>query len=82
MFYSPVTTNGSEASASDKLHLFKYVEDSEQYKLKTFESRGGYKAWKKVLAEMQPQQVIDQVAQLGVRSHARDHPAYQRRALC
>ena len=67
MFYSPVTTNGSEASASDKLHLFKYVEDSEQYKLKTFESRGGYKAWKKVLAEMQPLQVIDQVKNSGLR---------------
>ncbi len=67
MFYSPVITNGSEAAASDKLHLFKYVEDSEQYKLKTFESHGGYKAWKKVLTEMQPQQVIDEVKNSGLR---------------
>ncbi len=67
MFYSPVITNGSEAAGSDKLHLFKYVEDSEQYKIKTFESRGGYKAWKKVLSEMQPQQVIDEVKNSGLR---------------
>jgi NADH-quinone oxidoreductase subunit F len=67
MFYSPVITNGSEAAASDKLHLFKYVEDSEQYKLMTFESHGGYKAWKKVLTEMQPQQVIDEVKNSGLR---------------
>ncbi len=67
MFYSPVITNAGEVAASDRLHLFKYVEDPEQYRLETFEANGGYRAWKKVLAEMSTQQVIDEVKKSGIR---------------
>lgn len=67
MFYSPVRTNASEAATNEKLHLFKYVEDPEQIKIATYESRGGYTAWKKVLQDWQPDQVIEEVKKSGLR---------------
>lgn len=67
MFYSPVRTNASEVAGSDKLHLFKYAEDPDQFKLETFEAHGGYVAWRKVLSEMQPDQVIEIVKSSGLR---------------
>ncbi|MEA2031214.1 MAG: NADH-quinone oxidoreductase subunit NuoF [candidate division Zixibacteria bacterium] len=67
MFYSPVRTNAAEVAKSDKLHLFRYVEDPEQVKIEKFEEHGGYVAWKKVLTEMEPVQVIDEVKNSGLR---------------
>ena len=67
MFYSPVITNASEAAKNEKLHLFKYVEDPEQYKIDTFVSRGGYKAWKNVLDGIPPAEVIETVKASGLR---------------
>jgi len=67
MFYSPVTTNAAEATASDQLHLFKYVEDPDQHKIETYEAHGGYAAWKKVLNGMPPVAVIEEVKQSGLR---------------
>jgi hypothetical protein len=31
MFYSPVITNAADVAKDEKLHLFKYVEDSTQH---------------------------------------------------
>ena len=66
-FYSPVITNAAMVAKSDKLHLFRYVEDEHQYELAKFEEHGGYKAWRKVLAEGKPRQVIDEVKNSGLR---------------
>lgn len=67
MFYSPVITNASAVAASDKLHLFRYVEDPDQVHLDTCEKHGGWRAWKKVLTGMGAEQVIDEVKKSGVR---------------
>lgn len=67
MFYSPVITNATEAAISDRLHLFRYVEDSSQHKIETYESHGGYAAWKKVLNGMSPEAVIEEVKKSGLR---------------
>jgi len=67
MFYSPVITNASEAAKSDRLHLFKYVEDPEQYQVDTYVKHGGYVAWKKVLDSMKPDAVIAEVKTSGLR---------------
>ena len=67
MFYSPVITNAAEAAKSDKLHLFKYVEDAQQHLVATYEQHGGYTAWKKVLGGMKPEQVIEEVKASGLR---------------
>ncbi|UCD63747.1 MAG: NADH-quinone oxidoreductase subunit NuoF [Candidatus Zixiibacteriota bacterium] len=66
-FYSPVITNAADAAKDDRLHLFKYVEDPDQYKIATYEAHGGYKAWKKVMGGMTPQQVTDEVKKSGLR---------------
>lgn len=66
-FYSPVITNATEAVDSTRLHLFKYVEDPNQTSLKTYVQHGGYSAWKKVLAGMTSEQVIDEVKKSGLR---------------
>lgn len=67
MFYSPVITNASAVAASDKLHLFRYVEDADQVHIDTFEKHGGWRAWKKVLDDMTAGQVIDVVKKSGIR---------------
>ena len=67
MFYSPVITNAAEAAKSDRLHLFKYVEDPDQDKLDTFVKHGGYAAWRKVLDGMKPDEVIAEVKTSGLR---------------
>lgn len=67
MFYSPVITNAAEAAKSDRLHLFKYVEDPEQYQVDTYVKHGGYVAWKKVLDSMKPDAVIAEVKTSGLR---------------
>ncbi len=67
MFYSPVITNAAEAAKSDRLHLFKYVEDPDQDKLDTFVKHGGYAAWRKVLDGMKPDEVIAEVKTSGPR---------------
>jgi len=67
MFYSPVITNASEATSNEKMHLFRYVEDPEQVNVGTYESHGGYRAWKKVLTEMEPDAVIAEVKKSGLR---------------
>ncbi len=67
-FYSPVITNANEVTASNKLHLFKYVEDPKQHEVDTFVAHGGYKAWRKVLTGgMTPDAVIDEVKKSGLR---------------
>jgi len=66
-FYSPVITNSAEVAASDSLHLFKYVDDPDQYKLDSFEKHGGYEAWKKAVTSMKPDEVIDEVKRSGLR---------------
>lgn len=67
MFYSPVTTNADEVKNSDRLHLFRYVEDPDQYKIDTFEVHGGYVTWKKVVTSMQSEEVIQAVKDSGLR---------------
>ncbi|MFQ5498659.1 MAG: NADH-quinone oxidoreductase subunit NuoF [Candidatus Zixiibacteriota bacterium] len=67
MFYSPVRTNAAQVARDDKLHLFQHVDNPEQHKLSTFEARGGYGAWKKVLGSMAPDQVIEEVKKSGLR---------------
>jgi len=67
MFYSPVRTNAAQAAQDKDLHLFKYVEDPNQVKVETYESHGGYTAWKKVLADMSTEQVIETVKNSGLR---------------
>jgi NADH-quinone oxidoreductase subunit F len=66
-FYSPVITNAKEAQDSDKLHLFDYVEVEDQYKLDRYVENGGYKAWRKVLTKMKPDEVIEEVKKSGLR---------------
>lgn len=66
-FYSPVITNAEEVATSDKLRLFRYVEDPDQTKVERFEEHGGYVAWKKVLSSMEPPEVIQQVKDSGLR---------------
>ena len=65
--YSPVITNAAEVAASDRLHLFRYVEDPQQVRVQTYEQRGGYAAWKKVLSGMTPEQVREEVKNSGLR---------------
>ncbi|MFH1373141.1 MAG: NADH-quinone oxidoreductase subunit NuoF [bacterium] len=67
MFDSPVITNAAEVADSDRLHLFRHVENPEQCRVETFEANGGYRAWKKVLAEMSAREVIDEVKKSGIR---------------
>jgi len=66
-FYSPVITNAAEAAQSDKLHLFRYVEDPRQIDIAVYEEHGGYQAWRKVLKSMTPAEVIAEVKNAGVR---------------
>jgi NADH-quinone oxidoreductase subunit F len=67
MFYSPVITNAKDVASSEKLHLFKYVEDPDQSKIDTFEAHGGYQAWRKVLTGMKREDVIAEVKGAGLR---------------
>lgn len=67
MFYSPVITNASEAAKNKKLHLFRYVEDPKQHEIDTYVAHGGYRAWKKALTGMKPEEVIDEVKKSGLR---------------
>ena len=67
MFYSPVITNAQIVAKDPNLHLFKYVEDPEQYKIETYESRNGYAVWKKVLSGMKPEEIIETVKASGLR---------------
>jgi len=66
-FYSPVRTNASEAAENKKLHLFRYVEDPDQPKVETYESHGGYTAWRKALTSMQPDEIAAEVKTAGLR---------------
>lgn len=66
-FYSPVRTNAAEVAKSDKLHLFKYVEDPEQLKIDAFVAHGGYTAWRKALTSMKPDEVREEVKNSGLR---------------
>lgn len=66
-FYSPVITNAKEAAKSEKLHLFRYVEDPNQPNIETFVEHGGYEMWKKVVTSMKPEQVIEEVKSSGLR---------------
>lgn len=67
MFYSPVITNAADAAKSERLHLFRHVEDPAQTKIETYESRGGYQVWKKVLTSMKPEEVTAEVKNSGLR---------------
>lgn len=67
MFYSPVITNAAEVAQGDKLHLFKYIEDPEQYQLKTYQAHGGYKVWKDTLGTVPTAEVISIVKDSGLR---------------
>ncbi len=66
-FYSPVITNAKEAAADDKLHLFDFVEDPEQFTIERYTENGGYKAWQKVLSKMKPDEVTEEVKKSGLR---------------
>ncbi len=66
-FYSPVITNATEVAQSDRLHLFRYVEDPNQTKIETYESRGGYGTWRKTLTTRKPEEVIAEVKSSGLR---------------
>ncbi len=67
MHYSPVITNADQAIKSDKLHLFRYVEDPNQKQIDTYMTHGGYTAWKKVLNDMSPEAVTGEVKESGLR---------------
>ena len=67
MHYSPVITNAEIVAKDENLHLFKYVEDPKQCEVDTFVSRGGYKAWKKVLDGISREDVIETVKKSGLR---------------
>ena len=67
MFYSPVRTNAKEVATSDRLHLFKHVEDVDQPKIATYVAHGGYTAWKKVLTTMSSDELIAEVKASGLR---------------
>ncbi len=67
MFYSPVITNAAEVASSDRLHLFRYVEDPDQSKVEIFEAHGGYSAWKKALTGMSADEVREEVKKSGLR---------------
>ncbi|MBK7140877.1 MAG: NADH-quinone oxidoreductase subunit NuoF [bacterium] len=66
-FYSPVITNATEVAKSERLHLFRYVEDPNQRSIDTFISRGGYESWKKVVTSMKADEVIAEVKGAGLR---------------
>jgi NADH-quinone oxidoreductase subunit F len=66
-FYSPVRTNASEVGQSDRLHLFRYVEDSGQVGIDTYVSHGGYTAWRKALTTMKPEDIAAVVKESGLR---------------
>ncbi len=66
-FYSPVVTNAQSVAKSDRLHLFRYVEDESQRQIESFVSHGGYQSLRKVLLGMQPDEVISEVKNSGLR---------------
>jgi NADH-quinone oxidoreductase subunit F len=66
-FYSPVYTNAQQVAKSDRLHLFRYVEDPDQVKIERYLEHGGYEAWKKALTSMKPDEVIEEVKTSGLR---------------
>jgi len=66
-FYSPVITNAEEVAKSEKLHLFRYVEDPDQVNIARYEEHGGYRAWKKVLDGITPAAVAEEVKKSGLR---------------
>jgi NADH-quinone oxidoreductase subunit F len=47
--------------------LFKNIDNVDQDKISTYESRGGYKAWEKVLKEIKPEEVRETVKSSGLR---------------
>ncbi len=47
--------------------LFKYVDEPEQYRIENYIKNGGYQALPKVLKELTPDELIDQVKKAGVR---------------
>jgi len=47
--------------------LTKYIDDPNQVNIDTYIEHGGYKAWEKVLKEMESDQVIEEVKKSGVR---------------
>ncbi len=51
----------------EKKVLFKYIDDPEQINIDRAVSNGAYKAWEKALKEMEPQAVIDEVKNSGIR---------------
>jgi len=67
MFYSPVRTNATEAAQSDRLHLFRYVEDPKQVDYDTYVEHGGYEIWQRVLKDWKPEQVTEEVKKSGLR---------------
>lgn len=67
MFYSPVLTNAAEVAKSEKLHLFRYVEDPKQPELATYVEHGGYTAFKKAVTDMTPEAVREEVKNSGLR---------------
>jgi NADH-quinone oxidoreductase subunit F len=47
--------------------LLQYVNDPEQQRIETYERHGGYQAWKKIINEMNPDQVIEEVKKSALR---------------
>ncbi|HOP08086.1 MAG TPA: NADH-quinone oxidoreductase subunit NuoF [candidate division Zixibacteria bacterium] len=67
MFYSPVRTNAAEVAKSDRLHLFRYVEDPDQVNIDTYVKHGGWAIWPKVLKEWSAENVQLEVKNSGLR---------------
>ena len=63
----PVRTNAAEVVGSDRLHLLKHIDDPSQVEIRTYEAHGGYRAWRKVLTEMKPDEVTAEVKNSGLR---------------
>ncbi len=51
----------------EKKILFKHIDDPKQVRIATYIDHGGYKAWEKVLRDMTPAQLIDEVKKSGLR---------------
>ena len=47
--------------------LLRYIQDSNQNRIDGYERNGGYQGWKKVIHEMTPEQVMEEVKKSGLR---------------
>lgn len=52
---------------AEKLVLFKHITDPKHKTVSGYESHGGYRAWRKVLTSLKPEEVIAEVKESGLR---------------